>query len=157
MIYDCHMKKILILLLLVFSIAFNMISVQAHPGGTDSSGCHVCRTNCAQHGLFTGQRHCHNQRSTVPSITPPSTPRTTPSPNTTPTPRTPTSPSTNRTPNSVNSSDDDYRFIVMIIAIGVIGVISIVAINNGSSKKLDNSKFEQGIDNLKSKLDELNK
>lgn len=31
----------------------------AHPGNTDSSGCHTCRTNCANWGLATGQYHCH--------------------------------------------------------------------------------------------------
>lgn len=34
--------------------------VSAHPGGTDSSGCHVCRTNCPSWGLQTGQYHCHD-------------------------------------------------------------------------------------------------
>lgn len=32
----------------------------AHPGRTDSSGCHTCRTNCASWGLEEGQYHCHN-------------------------------------------------------------------------------------------------
>ena len=31
----------------------------AHPGRTDSSGCHTCRTNCSKWGLSTGQYHCH--------------------------------------------------------------------------------------------------
>lgn len=34
--------------------------VSAHPGKTDSSGCHVCRTNCEKWGLSQDERHCHN-------------------------------------------------------------------------------------------------
>lgn len=34
--------------------------VDAHPGRTDSSGCHTCRTNCASWGLKQGEYHCHN-------------------------------------------------------------------------------------------------
>ena len=39
-------------------------SAFAHPGGTASDGCHYCRTNCAQWGVATGQRHCHGQTPT---------------------------------------------------------------------------------------------
>lgn len=45
--------------LLTFLTMF-AVPVQAHPGRTDSSGCHTCRTNCAQWGLQDGQYHCHN-------------------------------------------------------------------------------------------------
>lgn len=34
--------------------------VSAHPGRTDSSGGHTCRTNCAKWGLGTGEYHYHN-------------------------------------------------------------------------------------------------
>jgi len=37
--------------------------VLAHPGGTDSSGCHTCRTNCLDWGLSYGEYHCHNAKS----------------------------------------------------------------------------------------------
>jgi len=50
------MKKYLIIIL-VFS--FMPVAAFAHPGRTDSSGCHVCRTNCAKWGLRQGERHCH--------------------------------------------------------------------------------------------------
>lgn len=31
-----------------------------HPGGTDSSGCHTCRTNCTEkYGIPYGDYHCH--------------------------------------------------------------------------------------------------
>ncbi len=35
----------------------------AHPGRTDSSGCHTCRTNCAKWGLSTGEYHCHRAKT----------------------------------------------------------------------------------------------
>lgn len=35
-------------------------SVYAHPGRTDSRGCHTCRNNCERWGLSYGQYHCHN-------------------------------------------------------------------------------------------------
>ena len=31
----------------------------AHPGNTDSSGGHTCRTNCSSWGYSTGQYHYH--------------------------------------------------------------------------------------------------
>ena len=37
--------------------------VMAHPGRTDSSGCHTCRTNCASWGLRNGEYHCHGGSS----------------------------------------------------------------------------------------------
>lgn len=36
------------------------VSIQAHPGRTDSNGCHTCRTNCEKWGLAYGEYHCHN-------------------------------------------------------------------------------------------------
>lgn len=36
------------------------ISVFAHPGRTDSSGCHTCKTNCSSWGLDNNEYHCHN-------------------------------------------------------------------------------------------------
>lgn len=35
----------------------------AHPGRTDSSGCHTCRTNCPNWGLYAGEYHCHNAKT----------------------------------------------------------------------------------------------
>lgn len=34
--------------------------IYAHPGRTDSNGCHTCKTNCEKWGLTQGQYHCHN-------------------------------------------------------------------------------------------------
>lgn len=52
----------------------------AHPGNTDSSGCHTCRTNCPRWGLDYGEYHCHGGGSSysapsysAPSYVPPPT------------------------------------------------------------------------------------
>lgn len=37
--------------------------LNAHPGNTDSSGCHTCRTNCPDWGLSYGEYHCHNAKN----------------------------------------------------------------------------------------------
>ncbi len=34
----------------------------AHPGNTDSYGCHTCKTNCPKWGLSYGEYHCHNAK-----------------------------------------------------------------------------------------------
>lgn len=55
------MKKVvkyLILLIMLLSVPISFVF--AHPGRTDSRGCHTCRTNCAKWGLSNGQYHCHN-------------------------------------------------------------------------------------------------
>ena len=49
---------------LALVMALTASSAFAHPGGTASDGCHYCRTNCAQWGVATGQRHCHGQTPT---------------------------------------------------------------------------------------------
>lgn len=51
------MKKILIILICL--LLFIPTLVLAHPGRTDASGCHTCRTNCAKWGLSNGEYHCH--------------------------------------------------------------------------------------------------
>lgn len=62
------MKKI-ILSLIVSTLIIPSISF-AHPGRTDSSGCHTCRTNCASWGLSTGEYHCHRSKGVVQPIEP---------------------------------------------------------------------------------------
>ena len=39
------------------------VGAAAHPGRTDSSGCHTCRTNCSSWGLSSGEYHCHNAKA----------------------------------------------------------------------------------------------
>lgn len=55
-----YMKKSLLIALFCFSF-FPLVSF-AHPGRTDSSGCHTCRTNCPNWGLSSGEYHCHNSK-----------------------------------------------------------------------------------------------
>lgn len=54
------MKKFLLIIFLSFCFATN---VSAHPGNTDSNGCHKCnaaKTNCSSWGLADYEYHCHN-------------------------------------------------------------------------------------------------
>lgn len=44
--------------------------VLAHPGRTDSSGCHTCRTNCTSWGLSTGEYHCHRSKGVPQPLAP---------------------------------------------------------------------------------------
>lgn len=57
------MKKYGILILVVFISLLSIKDVYAHPGRTDSRGCHYCRTNCAKWGLSNVEYHCHNNGS----------------------------------------------------------------------------------------------
>lgn len=53
--------------LAILTILILPIYVYAHPGGTDSSGCHTCKTNCSNWGLSYGEYHCHaNKGSSQP-------------------------------------------------------------------------------------------
>lgn len=59
---------------LIFCLALTSVSVSfvkplyAHPGNTDSYGCHTCRTNCPSWGLSYGEYHCHTPKYDYPSI-----------------------------------------------------------------------------------------
>lgn len=44
--------------------------VYAHPGNTDSSGCHTCRTNCPDWGLSYGEYHCHQSKGYTQPLDP---------------------------------------------------------------------------------------
>ncbi len=50
--------------LLVLVIMPFASQASAHPGRTDSSGRHMCRTNCASWGLSYGEYHSHNSVTT---------------------------------------------------------------------------------------------
>ena len=67
---DHHSMRPMLRLLVVAALllAFLPGAASAHPGNTDSSGGHTCRTNCASWGYSTGQYHYHN-RSTAASTT----------------------------------------------------------------------------------------
>lgn len=62
------MRKYLFLLLALVFIPISFAF--AHPGNTDSSGCHTCRTNCSSWGLSTGEYHCHNAKTTPQPVKP---------------------------------------------------------------------------------------
>ncbi len=55
------MKKKIKGLIIVMIVILSPLYVEAHPGRTDSNGCHTCRTNCAKWGLSYGQYHCHGK------------------------------------------------------------------------------------------------
>lgn len=54
------MKKVVECLIALVLLFISPMIVLAHPGRTDSNGCHTCRTNCENWGLSYGQYHCHN-------------------------------------------------------------------------------------------------
>jgi hypothetical protein len=56
-------KKISLIFVLAFAL-FLPFFASAHPGNTDSSGCHTCRTNCSSWGLYSGEYHCHQSKGT---------------------------------------------------------------------------------------------
>ncbi|MEJ8738043.1 YHYH domain-containing protein [Erysipelotrichaceae bacterium HCN-30851] len=54
------MRKKIILAVMMIILLSLPTQIKAHPGRTDSNGCHTCRTNCDKWGLSTGEYHCHN-------------------------------------------------------------------------------------------------
>lgn len=56
------MKTLAIVILALLILAFPSVAL-AHPGNTDASGCHTCRTNCPSWGLSYGEYHCHRAKS----------------------------------------------------------------------------------------------
>mgnify|MGYP001616562809 CR=1 FL=1 len=52
----------ILVIVLFFSVSFGPTVALAHPGRTDSSGCHTCRTNCPNWGLSYGEYHCHRSK-----------------------------------------------------------------------------------------------
>ncbi len=60
------MYQTLLILSLLFYISVSPI--EAHPGGTDGSGGHRCRTNCEEWGLGSGEYHHHNPDGSVKRV-----------------------------------------------------------------------------------------
>ncbi|MBI2047914.1 MAG: YHYH domain-containing protein [Parcubacteria group bacterium] len=58
---------ILLIVIAALSVSFGPTATFAHPGRTDSSGCHTCRTNCTSWGLSYGEYHCHRSKG-VPQL-----------------------------------------------------------------------------------------
>lgn len=70
------MPTALLVGLTVVVLVLSSVPSTAHPGRTNASGCHTCRTNCAKWGLSTGEYHCHGgSSSAAPSVRPPPTPQ----------------------------------------------------------------------------------
>lgn len=61
------MKKKIKGLIIIMIVVLSPLCVEAHPGRTDSNGCHTCRTNCAKWGLRYGQYHCHGRKNSSTS------------------------------------------------------------------------------------------
>lgn len=49
-------------IIIFFFVSFGPTAALAHPGRTDASGCHTCRTNCPNWGLSYGEYHCHRSK-----------------------------------------------------------------------------------------------
>lgn len=54
------MKRVMLCAVFFMCLIIGIVPVMAHPGKTDSKGCHYCRSNCASWGLRNGEYHCHN-------------------------------------------------------------------------------------------------
>ena len=61
------MKRKIKRLIMIMIVILSPLYVEAHPGRTDSNGCHTCRTNCAKWGLSYGQYHCHGRTNSSTS------------------------------------------------------------------------------------------
>ncbi len=77
------MKRTLITIFLTLTLFIFVPLALAHPGRTDSKGCHTCWTNCEKWGLSYGEYHCHKGgssssggSSTTPAYSPPPAPLT---------------------------------------------------------------------------------
>ncbi len=57
-------------LIVIMGLILIPASTNAHPGRTDSSGGHTCRTNCEKWGYSTGSYHYHNGGDPAPTKTP---------------------------------------------------------------------------------------
>lgn len=71
------MKKKIKRLIMIMIVILSPLYVEAHPGRTDSNGCHTCRTNCAKWGLSYGQYHCHGKKNSSTSTSSSNTNKTT--------------------------------------------------------------------------------
>lgn len=58
-------REFLVIFILVASILVMPAFTFAHPGRTDSSGGHTCRTNCLSWGYSYGEYHYHNSGSSI--------------------------------------------------------------------------------------------
>lgn len=71
------MKKKIKRLIMIMIVILSPLYVEAHPGRTDSNGCHTCKKNCAKWGLSYGQYHCHGKTNSSTSTSSSNTNKTT--------------------------------------------------------------------------------
>ncbi len=64
------MKKVFFLSICLIGTLFIIGNVSAHPGNTDSQGCHTCRTNCSSWGLSYGEYHCYKSKGISQPVSP---------------------------------------------------------------------------------------
>jgi hypothetical protein len=57
-----RVKLWITLIVVIFTLITLALAGFAHPGRTDSSGCHTCRTNCPNWRLSYGEYHCHRSK-----------------------------------------------------------------------------------------------
>src|SRR3990167_2648705 len=55
----------LLVIVMALSVSFGPTVAFAHPGRTDSAGCHTCRTNCPNWGLSYSEYHCHRSKGVL--------------------------------------------------------------------------------------------
>ncbi len=99
----------------------------AHPGRTDSYGCHTCRTNCSSWGLSYGEYHCHRAKD-LPQPEPPikshSDGTTEPAPEyESPIPKNNNVLNTNNLNGQVSNNKEDDSFWNWVIGLGIAGII----------------------------------
>ena len=118
------MKRCFLIFIILLCMFIFPIDVEAHPGRTDSKGCHKCNaanTNCASWGLADYEYHCHSGDTYTNSkgqtfnkdgvmISDPTpvepTPKPQPEPTTTPEPETQTPASNNEPTNNSNQNNN---------------------------------------------------
>ena len=64
------LKVSILTIVIIAGFSIGTAVVLAHPGRTDASGCHTCRTNCPSWGLSFGEYHCHRAKA-LPQPKPP--------------------------------------------------------------------------------------
>ncbi|TPG69331.1 MBL fold metallo-hydrolase [Brevibacillus laterosporus] len=95
------MKRSLLLVIIMAMFILPIGLSEAHPGKTDASGGHICKTNCAKWGLKDGEYHIHkdgkiirpNQSKPAPASQP--KPQAVPATKQAPAPSVPVAPGTN--------------------------------------------------------------
>lgn len=105
--------------------------VQAHPGGTDGSGCHTCRTNCtARWGISYGFYHRHSPvrpcYASNPTPASPSAPQpvpAAPTPAAAPTPRAPPGDGIAKDVEIGVPDDGDGVGLLGVVSVGLAGTL----------------------------------